>query len=185
MLVESIVIEAATLLGSEQALAVKNYLEGKEGGDEALAQELLRCYNMVEREMASKYFPLKSLESFITTTGLLPISHLFHPLIQIIKVTDEEGNLLPYRTAFERLEVQAGKVWVSYTYYPVAKKFGEHCAYRRQELVHLFVYGIASEYCYKAGLYEEAELWERKYKEGVCLARKLSPCRNIRSRTWA
>lgn len=183
MLVNEIILAAAELIGDKAAEDVKARLENK-GGDEGLTQELLRCFNVVEHQLAVDYLPLKREETLETETGVIAYSLLEKKAVQIVKVQDEWGMTVRYDIYGEYFKTRVGKVTVTYTYEPEEKTLGDESDFQCVVSKRMFAYGIAAEYCLKAGLYEEAAVWDGKYKEAITAAYKQSPGKNIRRREW-
>ncbi|MBQ8428205.1 MAG: hypothetical protein IJX18_03005 [Clostridia bacterium] len=183
MKVNEMIIAAAELIGDNAATAVKTYLESG-AGDEALTNELLRCFNVIEHELAVDFLPIKTEETVETDTGAIVYNALSKKAVQIVKVLDEWGMAVRYDTYGEYLKTRVGKVTVVYTYEPEEKSLGGESDFQRVASKRLFAYGMAAEYCLKAGLYDEAAVWDKKYKEAVEAAYKQSPGKNIRRRLW-
>ena len=107
------------------------------------------------------------------------------PCVRIIRVTDEYGNSVPFKLFPQYLRTQPGRVNVSYTYTPREKNAEEESDFVLSVSPRLFAYGIASEYSLAAGLFEEAAVWDKKYKDALAAAYRSKPSRIIRSRRWA
>ena len=183
MKVNEIIQAAAELIGDNVAEEVKAYIE-EGSGEAALPKELLRCFNVVEHELAVDFLPLKTEEQMETDTGAIAYETLSKKAVQIVKVLDEWGMAVRYDTYGSYFKTRVGKVTVVYTYEPEEKAFGEESDFQRVASKRLFAYGIAAEYCLKAGLYDEASVWDKKYKEAIEAAYKQSPGKNIRRRLW-
>lgn len=203
MLVKDIAAQAAFLLGREDLF---RYLrEGGKGGGEsadggesgngagaaetvaALRREadiFLRCYNIVENEVALDYLPLTAEETVVCDTGALPYTSFLRQPVSILSVTDEYGNKLPYTVFPEYLRTRAGTSVVTYSYSPESKRLCDHSEYAARVPERLLAYGVACEYCLISGLYDEAIVWDKKYKDALLCAHSASRPRVIRSRRW-
>ena len=98
------------------------------------------------------------------------------------KVTDEWGESVPFKIFPAYIKTQPGKVRVHYTYTPNKKTLEDESDFLSS--ARLVSYGMASEYCMATGLFEEASVWDKKYKEGIESAYRTRPCERIRSRRW-
>lgn len=172
----------ATALGI--AKEVNDYLEGVSTDGEADTNALLRCFNIVENELALDYLPLTCEESFETDTGVLYFSELSRGVVRLLKITDESGEELSFRLFPEYVKTQAGTITVRYTYAPKEKTFLDDSDFTLYASVRLFVYGMAAEFSLAKGLFEEAAVWDAKYKEAIAAAYRSRPCKKIRSRRW-
>lgn len=174
---------AATELGIGER--VRGYLDGTttEGAEEA--HELLRCFNLVENELALDYLPLFAEEDILTDTGAVYFSDLENKPVRVVEVRDSFGNAVSYRLFPEYLKTQAGKITVRYAYAPAEKFFPDHSDFTLFASVRLFAYGMASEYLTANGLFEEGAVWDKKYKEAIAAAYRSKPAKRIASRRWA
>jgi len=181
--VNEILVLAAGELGVEEK--VKNYLDGTNEEGKSLTEGLLRCFNLVENEVALDYLPLYCEEDVESETGAIRFDELSRGAVRILRITDESGNKLPFKLFPEYVKTQAGSVTVAYTYAPVKKAIGDDSDFVVQASPRLFAYGVASEYCLASGLFEEAAVWDKKYKDALAAAYRAKPSRIIRSRRWA
>ncbi len=190
MLVKEILSQAAFLLGKEE---LSRYLQGQAG--ETLTEEqekafqsetdaLLRCYNIVENEIALDYLPLTAEETVVCSTGALPYTSFMRSPVSILSITDEYGNKLPFTVFPEYVRLRAGTAVATYSYSPESKRISDYSDYSARVGERTFAYGVACEYCLVSGLYEEALVWDKKYKDALLCAQNASRPRVIRSRRW-
>ena len=182
MTVIEAVLAAATELGMEKR--VREYFEAfsMEGKDDANA--LIRCFNLVENELALDYLPLLAEDTVATDTGAVFFSDLKKKAARVLKVTDEYGVALPFTVFPEYLKAQPGKLVVRYAYSPDEKAEGDESDYQTGVSVRLFAYGIAAEYLLASGAFEESAVWDKKYKEAIAAAYRAKPSVVIASRRW-
>ncbi len=160
------------------------YLEkGDEKGKEDV-ENLLRCFNLVENELALDYLPLYAEEVVETETGCVYYSELSRSAVRVVKVEDTWGNDTAFRLFPEYLKTQGGKIKIRYAYSPEKKTIDGESDYRTHASERLFAYGMAAEYSLSLGLFEEAAVWDKKYKDAVAAAYRNSPCKIIQSRRW-
>ncbi|MBR2024000.1 MAG: hypothetical protein IJ996_05765 [Clostridia bacterium] len=183
MKIRDIVTTVAEELG---LTAVISYLQGVSNtSGETETNNLVRCYNLVEGELAVDYLPLYAEDEIWTDTGAVFYTELSKKAVRIVAVTDENGNGVPYKIFPEYLKAQAGKICVRYSYVPTEKGLEEDSDYQLLACKHMLVYGVATEYCLATGLFEEAEVWEKKYRRAVKNAYKSKPSVVMHTRRWA
>ena len=182
MTVKEILIEAADLIGVGGA--VRAYIEGSAQTGEKEAGVLLKCFNLVESELASEYFPLKCEEALETATGAVYFKEFKRAILRVMKVEDSFGNSLPYKLFPEYLKTDAGRIFVTYCYTPQEKDLDGESDFDALVTKRTFAYGIAAEYCMACGLYEESAAWERKYKNSIEAAYRNQPAKTLASRRW-
>ena len=181
--VKEAVCEAAQALGIWEW--VQAYLDG---GDSEMGEKdtnvLVECFNRVQNELALDYLPLLAEDELMTATGVIAYTELMHPATRILCVENEVGESVKFKLFPNRLETQEGKVKVFYAYAPTEQDIDGVCEYETGVSKRLFVYGMAAEYFSACGLFEEAAVWDRKYKAAIEAAYKKRPSRKIRSRRW-
>ncbi len=180
--VKEVLIAAANHLGI--AASVQAYFNGMNLMDTEEVDALLRCFNLVESELAFDYLPLYVEEEVETETGVVYYSELSNAVVRVVKVEDEWGNDSPFRLFPEYLKTQGGRVKIRYAYAPTPKTLTGESDYRLYASVRLFSYGVAAEYALAQGLFEDAAVWDKKYKDAITAAYRAKPCRVIRSRRW-
>ncbi len=181
MTVREILKLAASCLGeSEQFGSLDGDLQTE------AAQELLDCYNVVENEIATDYFPLKSLQTFDVKDGKLLYSDFSpSPVVDVISVRDRCGNKLRFRCFTDHCETENGEVTVLFTYAPAKKQIGEDSDYGGKVSARLMAFGTVSEYLLRTGRYEAAKLWAIRYRDCLRAAGILRRSLSVRSRRWA
>ena len=183
MLVKECMELAAVRLGVEESLQA--YFDQRDTQEDAKKVELLlTCFNIVENELALDYFPLTAEDTLTSEGGVIEFSTLNKSAIRIIKVTDEWGNSVPYQLFPAYLKTQPGKVCVTYTYAPEKKDASGASDFSSAVSTRLIADGMAAEYAMATGLFEDAAVWDKKYKDSIRAAYRLQKCKRIRSRRW-
>lgn len=183
MTVKECVLEAAALVGVYET--VKDYLDeqSEEGAEDA--RKLIRCFNHVENELALDYLPLYFEEEVETETGAVYYSELQKAAVRVLAVTDAWGNETAFTLFPEYAKTTAGKIRIRYTYTPEEKLIGDESDFLLYASKRMFGYGMAAEYCLLTGLFEEAAVWDKKYKDAIAAAYRSKTCKKIKSRRWA
>lgn len=182
MKVKDIMIKAAGLLG--YADAVKAYLNGSSTSGKTQAELLLSCFNLVENELALDYIPLIKEETFTAENGKIGYAEFASSIVRILRVSDKHGGRVPFRLFAAYMEVDEKVVTVRYAYTPTGKTAEEDCEFLSGVSDRVIAFGMAAEYCTAIGLYEDARVWDKKYKEGIEAARKIGTKNTIASRRW-
>jgi uncharacterized membrane protein len=182
MTVKEVVLAAAEMVGVGDA--VKIYLDGdkSQGGKECEA--LLRCFNFIQNELALDYFPLVAEDVVSNPTGRIKYVQLSKAAVRILSVKDETERSVQYKLFPSFLESQVGDLTVRYTYTPSEKTVSGDVEASMVVSLRLIAYGVAAEYCFSVGLYEEGEAWNKKYKDALVGAYALQPAKVMRSRRW-
>ncbi len=149
-----------------------------------VGETLLQCYNVVENELALDYLPLTMEDEVETQTGTVDFSALSCKAVRILRVTDGNDVAVKYRIFPNYLKTQPGKLKILYVYSPREKELGDECECALTASKRMLAFGIAAEYCLRMGMYEEADVWNKKYKGAIEAAYKAAPCKRISSRRW-
>lgn len=163
---------------------VREYLEGISDDGKEDVNALLRCFNLVENELALDYLPLYAEEELVSETGAVYFSELENKPVRIVEVRDFTGQQTAYRLFPEYLKTTAGQITVRYTYAPEEKLLTGESDFKLFASVRLFAYGMASEYLTANGLFEEGAVWDKRYKDAIASAYRSKPARRIASRRW-
>lgn len=184
MKVKDVIALAAQDLGREDLAAAAYDCAGQPSGELC---SLLRCYNLVENEIALDYFPLCFSEELAVSEEGIPYANFSFAPVEILSVT-KGGEPISFERYPERMrpKVRAGeRVTVSYRYSPKEKCILSDCEVEAKISARLLSFGIACEFCLSNGQFAEAAMWERKYREALRAAdvphRRLS----VRARRWA
>lgn len=182
MTVKEILLEAARKIGKYQQ--VYDYFEGIDQAGETLVEELLDCFHTIENELALDYLPLYAEKEIFSQSGAVYFSQLDKAAVRIVSVQDEWGNDLKYELFPQYLKTQQGKIKIRYSYTPEKKSLTDKSDFGARVSARLFAYGMAAEYAVQNGLFQEAGVWESKYKDAIAAAYRATPNKKIASRRW-
>ena len=183
MKVKDVIILAAEEIGV--ADKVEAYLSQGDTSGETIAKALLRCFHLVENELALDYFPLYVEEVVLTETGKIFFSELSETPVRIELITNSEGNRAQFTLFPDYIKLEKPDTYtLVYCYAPQKKEIEGDSSFQTTISERLFAYGIAAEYCAACGLYEEGAVWDTKYKDAIKAAYKKKPCRIMRTRRW-
>ena len=180
--VKDAILTASTELGILDT--VQAYFDGTSQEGEVEVEALLRCFQLVENELALDYLPLYAEEELETDTGCVPYDAFSRAIVRIVKVTDEWGNEAPFTLFPNYLKTQGGKWKIRYAYAPEKKTLDGKSDYTLYVSTRLLAYGMATEYALSQGLFEEASVWDKKYKDAVASAYRAKPPKRISARRW-
>ena len=182
MTVKEIIIVASRYLGVDKE--VEGYLTSTNPGGQIITETLLKCFNIVENELALDYLPLIVEDVVNTTTGQVDFSKLSKSAVKIVSVKDKDGKSVKYDLFTQYLVAQPGELTVRYTYTPPPKGIFESSEYKLYVSNRMIVYGIAAQYYYLNGMFDEGEIWNKKYREAIAAAYRANPAGVVASRRW-
>ena len=138
-------------------------------------QLLNRCANLVYKEVACDYLPLVRKQTFETSNGAISYADFDKVLQDVKEIRDAYGKSVKFYVLPDGLETVSGTVCVKYAYVPSDCGFFEELDYKSGKIgERVFAYGTAAEYCMISGLYEDALIWEQRYKDALlsCVSKK-------------
>ena len=183
MTVKDVVMAAAESVGIGEK--VKAYLEtGAEEGKKD-AQMLLGGFNRVENEVALDFLPLYVEEKATIVDGKIAYQDLSRTAVRILRVT-KDGKSVKFRLFPQYIEVkdEEGEVNVFYSYAPKKKSFEDESDFQLIVSERMFADGVAAEFCLAAGLFEEAQHWDQKYKDALAATYRVKTGKVAKARRW-
>ena len=184
MKVKKFVLEAAKLLGLDET--VGEYVNEGYGSGKEETEKLVSCFNLVETDLALNYMPLLDKVLFTVGEGRIFFDDFPQTPLRVSAVTNKKGLRLPFQLFPTEIHVDEDEkeVWVSYAYLPEEKGLMGDSDYLTGVSVALMAYGMAAEYCTMRGLYTEAAVWSKKYKESIAKSYTLKRGGRMQSRKW-
>lgn len=146
---------------------------------------LLRCVNLVVKEVACDYIPLIHTQTLTATDGKIPYSQFEKTLLEIKRVKNQKGEDVRFFTLPEYMAVEDGVYEVSYAFIPRDKEFFDDLDFAGTKASdRVFAYGAAAEFCLISGMYDEALMWERRYKDALLVATRKTTEVVMPKRRW-
>lgn len=168
---------AAVLLGLQTVLDSGAFEDGldkneikKKISENKDLQLLIRCANLVYKEIACDYLQLKAVDTLVSNGNINYTSLTKHPL-EILSVTDEKGADVGFNCLAGCLQTVSGKVSVCYSYIPLSAEFNDELDFFGSKITdRILAYGTASEYCLINGQGQDAVVWDKRYKDALVIA---------------
>ena len=139
---------------------------------EDIRNNLVRCYNLVEQELATDYFPILEVDKFFHVEDKIYYKDFSRKPYMLKGIQDFHGDSVSFRLAPEYINLiknyNGGTFFVKYYYLPEDKELYSNSTYGA-EYISILKYGIAAEYCLMHGNFEQAKIYSDKYKERIKL----------------
>lgn len=167
--------------GEPQDDFVKNQL-----ADNRELRLLIRCVNLVLKEVACDYIQLIHRQTMTAVEGKIDYGDFEKTLLEIKSVKNLNGEDVRYFALPDYVAVEDGVFEVSYAFVPQDKGFFDDVDFGGTKAGdRVFAYGAAAEFCLISGNYDEALMWERRYKDALTVAtRKTTEVIMPRRRWW-
>jgi len=182
MTIKEILIVVSRYIGKEKEVGA--YLDSANPEGQLITETLLKIFNIVENELALDYLPLIAEDVVSTTTGQVDFSKLSKAAVRILSVKDEDGKSVKYDLFTQYLVAQPGELKIRYTYTPTIKGFYQETDYKLYASSRMIAYGMVAQYYYVNGMFDEGEIWNKKYREAIAAAYRASPAGVVASRRW-
>lgn len=148
-------------------------------------EKMLKCINDITEELATQYIPITKTKVIQLDGGAIDLFSIDDYIHEIISVKSLSGKTLRYVISGNKMVCLASKVEITYKVYPEeitlegnAENFGGKLSAR------IIAYGVASEYCFLEMLYDDATLWETRYKNALLNAQRKKGELKLKKRGW-
>lgn len=182
MTVKEIIVSAAKLL---RLKTIVENIDEENFVDEDL-DSLLYALNLVYGQIASEDFPLEARQVFEVSNKKIATNAFNKKLLRVIKVFDKYGNEVEFKQNYDEicLLTDCNSVSVIYHYYPQALTLDGDLVYEDIPSTRVFALGVASEFCVLNCIYDEAVLWDRKFKTALRASKRIYREMRLPIRRW-
>ena len=183
MLVKDVIKLACNFTENDEiANAIKNNTTLTEN-QSVVVDMLMNCFNLVRNEIATEYVPIIVKETIVPSDFKIYFSSFSNRVFEIISVKDNNGRNVKYKKFDDYLMVFAGQVEIVYKTIPENLTISQSFSSTLPERV--FAYGVAREYYFTQTLFDDADIWEERFKNSLrVLTRKKSEIK-MPNRRWA
>jgi len=151
--------------------------------DESLIVDcLVNCFNLVNNEIATEYIPCLKTQTFQTDSFKINFTSFTYSLNEIISVKDEKGRNIKYKVFDSYIMAMANDVEITYSCHPSTLTLSQSFTTLIPERV--YAYGIAREYYFIKTLFDDASVWENKFKDSLQVLTRKKGEIVMPSRSW-
>lgn len=147
-----------------------------------LQENLVKCFNLVNNEIASEYIPIIKCERVKPQDFKVEFSNLSNKVLQIISVRDTFGRKVRFKVYDNYLMAFASSVDIIYQTLPdtllITSEFNSTLPDR------VYAYGVAREYYFQQTLFDEADIWEDRFKNSLSVLQRKKSETKIPQRRW-
>lgn len=128
---------------------------------------LLACANTVYREAATEFCPIATSE-ICESSGVIEYDALSRPCLKVLRVEDLSGRKVRAKPTPAGIRTGEGTFRIFYCYLPQPAALDEELAFDSYGIsADVLAAGTSAEYLLRNGMYQEADAWERRYREGI------------------
>lgn len=188
MTAKEIIKNVCIYLGKEDLLASSFF----EHNGEELSKEnqkdiekIVKCLNDVTEELATQYIPILKTKEVELKQGTIDVYAIDDNIFEIVAVKTLSGRTLRYVVSGNKMVCLASKAKITYKVYPEQiNADGEAESFGGKISARIIAYGVASEYCFLDMLYDDATLWESRYKNALLNVQRKKGEIKMKKRGW-
>ncbi|MDE6583090.1 MAG: hypothetical protein K2K31_00350 [Clostridia bacterium] len=143
---------------------------------------LVKCFNLVNQEIATDYIPLL-LKEEVSEEKIL-FSSLSKTLVNVYEVKNRFGMNLKFKLFSDYVEVESVPKSIIYSFLPENLTLNDIVDCNPRINARVYAYGIASEFLLIYGISENAEIWEDRFKTSLFILNKKNGKCVLPKRSW-
>ena len=188
MKVKEILKNVCVYLGKEELLQSAFFEDGGSELTELQSQELnkmLKCLNLVTNEIATDYLPIIKQKEVTLTGGEINVFDIDENIHEIKSIKNKFGKNLRYKYLAGKIICLATNVVVEYSIHPEEMELdGEAESFGGRLSARVLAYGVASECCYLDMIYDDASVWENRFKNALFVNSRKKGEITLKKRGW-
>lgn len=152
----------------------------RDGKERAL---LVKCLNMVLREIAEEYVPFLIKEDVYFSNGFYPYDRLSEQ-VKSVKRVESEGLGVEFTAGPDGIYADLKSAKITYAYIPDEVSYGDSLKLPVKVTERALIYGTASEYSLMTEQYEECVNLNSRYVKAVSSAVRPLKSIRVKKRRW-
>lgn len=182
MLVENIIKSVLKILDKHDIIASMQAGDVLTGEDATEVATLVDCLNLVRNEIATEFIPNAKVEKLKVENNRLDFSMFEGQVIEVLSVNDNFGSEIKFHAFSDHIQLENGTFHVKYNQNPeIITLKGEFVSNIPERV---YVYGILKEYYFIQTLYEDASVWDARFKNSLNMLARKKNNTIIRKRGW-
>lgn len=165
MFVKDIILKACDFIENDdlaQALKQEKSLDEEK---QNVLDKLVKCFNLVRNEIVCEYMPIVKMERIICEQGKIYFDQFSGMVVDIVSVKDNFGNNVKFKVYDNFITVDGNDVCVWYNTSAEELDIDEQFSSTISERV--YAYGVVREYYFIQTLYEDAKVWDERFKSSL------------------
>ena len=153
--------------------------------DQQDLNKMLKCLNFIIQEIASDYLPILKEKEICFTNGEIDIYDIDPNIQEIVSIKSKFGKNLKFKYLNNKIICLVTNATITYKVYPNeigmednVESFGGRLSAR------VIAYGVASEYSYLEMLYDDAAIWENRFKNALLISCRKKGEIKLKKRGW-
>ena len=182
MLVKDIIVLACDFTENEElgkAIEENESLSDKESKE---VEKFVKCFNLVSNEVASEFVPIKKVEQFEVDNGKILFSNFSATPYKILYVKNSLGRKVRFKVFQDHIFALCKKAVVAYSTLPSSLTLdGSFDSFLPERI---YAYGVAREYLFMQGKFDDADIFEERFKNSLGYICRQTPHARLPRRRW-
>lgn len=182
MLVKDIIVLACDFTENEElgkAIEENESLSDKESKE---VEKFVKCFNLVSNEVASEFVPIKKVEQFEVDNGKILFSNFSAAPYKILYVKNSLGRKVRFKVFEDHIFALCKKAIVAYSTLPSPLSLdGSFDSFLPERI---YAYGVAREYLFMQGKFDDADIFEERFKNSLEYICRQTPHARLPRRRW-
>lgn len=162
MLVKDIIIKSCNFICQDELANKLKENQSLSEAEEKMVADLVEKFNLTREEIASEYQPILKSQEFEVKNFKLPLNSFSSSPLQIFSVKDKLGRNVNYKLFDDYIFVCGKNVEVIFS--TLALPLGIEDEFSSTLPERVYAYGTAREYYFANSHYEDANMWEGRFK---------------------
>lgn len=147
--------------------------------------KLLYALNLVVVEILSEYVEVVTEENIVFENNLFDISCLANDLNRVHNIV-KNNKKIDFKLLADKIKAQVdGEVAITYSYYPKKLVVTDSLNFLNSKIsLKTLALGVASEYCFINGFFDDAKIWEERFEKALKGNLKMLGKVNLPNRRW-
>lgn len=145
---------------------------------------MVRCFNLVNQEIASDYLPFLTKENIDVKENILNFSTLQKELVNVYEIKNGFGISLRFKLFPTYAQISGHAKTIVYSYLPDNKLLTDEIEKVNGLSARIYAYGVASEFLLIEGMSDDAEIWEDRFKQSLFVLSRKRGEHVLPKRSW-
>ena len=131
-------------------------------------EKLTLAVNMLNAVVASQYIELKDCKVIEVNSDIVSYSSITDKqIIEVKEVLSADGVPVSYKKMANGIKCSCNKVEITYSYFPSIVAIDDEINYYIGVDILTFSLGVVGQYLFLKGDFEEAYIWDEKFKQTI------------------
>lgn len=149
---------------------------------------LVSCVNLCNNIVATDYIPLTRTSVINNSNGIIPIDSVDNgnkTIYEILNVKNKFDESQVFKIVGNDIKTVKGFIQINYSYFPDSVELDSIISCYLTKLTdRIFAYGVACEYCFIKGMYDDASMWDARFKDSMKTICRPKKNITIPARSW-